>query len=240
MDFDERYPHLRNRFGSDYEQPTGRRRLYTFLAAFWLVAGLGLVGFAGYQLLQPTDPPNPDWVFAKPLGDSPVEVAQAAGVSAPPLGDQPMRIVIDKIGVDAPVDPYGVDEDGTPQVPFRGDVVAWYQFSLPPGTGGNAVFAGHYTWNGDAIFRHLGDLQIGDRVAIVGRDTGQEIVYRVASSEVVDPSDGEAAREAMGSTPVDMITLITCAGEHFVTDDELGGGYTHRQIVRAELVTTSS
>jgi LPXTG-site transpeptidase (sortase) family protein len=151
-----------------------------------------------------------------------------------------MRIVIDKIGVDAPVEVYGVDDDGTPQVPFRGDVVAWYQFTLPPGTGSNAVFAGHLTWNGDAVFKRLGELQVGDRVAIRGADTGQELVYRVSDSKIVDPNDGAAAAEAMGPTETDSVTLITCAGEHFVTDDEFGGGYTQRQIVRAELVTTAS
>lgn len=241
MDFDERRPHYRYRFGDDYREPTGRRRLFVLLAVLWFVAGFAFFGFAAYRLLQPSGSGDSSFVFAKPLGDSPVEVAQAAGVAPPPLGDQAMRIVIDKIGVDAEVDAYGLSDDGTPQVPFVKDIVAWYQFTLPPGVGGNAVFAGHYTWNGDAVFRHLGDLQVGDRIAIVGADTGQELVYRVSGSTLIDPSDGEAAAEAMGPTPVDTITLITCGGEHFVTDDPVfGGGYTKRQIVRAELVSTTS
>lgn len=242
MDFDERHPHYKYRFGEDYREPTGRRRLFVILATVWLAAGIALLGFAAYRLVNPDESsPNADWVFAKPLGDSPSEVAQNAGVAPPPLGDQGMRIVIDKIGVNAEVDSYGTDDDGTPQVPYRGDVVAWYQFTLPPGTGGNAVFAGHYTWNGDAVFKRLGELQVGDRVAIVGEDTGQELVYRVSSTSLIDPSDGPAAAEAMGSTSVDSVTLITCGGEHFITDDPVfGGGYTKRQIVRAELVTTTS
>lgn len=241
MDFDERHPHYRYRFGDDYREPTGKRRLFILLAILWFVAGFAFFGFAGYRLLQPGDSSDESFVFAKPLGDSPSEVAEAAGTGPPPLGDQGMRIVIDKIGVNAPVDAYGLSDDGTPQVPYAKDVVAWYQFTLPPGVGGNAVFAGHYTWNGDAVFRHLGDLQVGDRVAIEGADSGQELVYRVSESYLVDPSDGEAAAEAMGSTDTDTITLITCGGEHFVTDDPVfGGGYTKRQIVRAELVTTTS
>lgn len=241
MDFDERYPHLRHRFGDDYQQTIGRKRLFVVLAVLWFIVGIGFFGFAAYRLTEEGDPQNTDWVFAKPLGESPVEVAQAAGAPAPPLGDQPMRIVIDKIGVNAQVDTYGLSDDGAPQVPYRGDVVAWYQFTLPPGTGGNAVMAGHYTWNGDAVFKRLSELQTGDRVAILGADTGQELVYRVSRSWIVDPSDGAAAAEAMGETEADTITLITCAGEHFVTDDPVfGGGYTKRQIVRAELVTTTS
>lgn len=241
MDFDELRPHYRYRFGKDYLEPTGKRRLFVILAVLWFVAGFAFFGFAAYLLLQPSNSQDPDFVFAKPLGESPVEVAQAAGTSAPPLGDQPMRIVIDKIGVNAEVNAYGLSDDGAPQVPFRSDIVAWYQFTLPPGVGGNAVFAGHYTWNGDAVFRYLGDLQIGDRVAIVGGETGQELVYRVSESVIVDPSDGQAAAKWMGAAATDTVTLITCAGERFVTDDPIfGGDYTKRQIVRAELVTTTS
>jgi hypothetical protein len=33
--------------------------------------------------------------------------------------------------------------------------------------------------------------------------------------------------------------VITCGGEHFVTNDRFGGGYTKRQIVRAEFVAKS-
>lgn len=241
MDFDERYPHYRYRFGEDYREPTGRKRLFILLAVLWFGAGIAFFLVAAYQLLNAGGSSKDDWVFARPLGDSPSEVAQNAGVGPPPLGDQRMRVVIDKIGVNAPVDAYGLSDDGAPQVPYNGEVVAWYQFTLPPGTGGNAVMAGHYTWNGDAVFKRLGELQVGDRVAVVGAETGQELVYRVSSSEVVDPSDGEAAARAMGRTETDTLTLITCAGEHFVTDDPIfGGGYTKRQIVRAELVTTTS
>jgi LPXTG-site transpeptidase (sortase) family protein len=241
MDFDDPRPHYRYRFGEDYAEPTGKRRLFVVLATLWFLAGIAFFGFAAYRLLQPSGSQDADFVFARPLGDSPVAVAAAAGSPLPPLGDQPMRVVIDKIGVNAEVNSYGLSDDGTPQVPFRSDIVAWYQFTLPPGVGGNAVFAGHYTWNGDAVFRHLGDLRIGDRVAIVGEETGQELVYRVSESALVDPSDGKAAGEWMGRTPTDSITLITCGGEHFVTDDPVfGGGYTKRQIVRAELVTTTS
>lgn len=212
--------------------------MYAVLAVLFLGAGITFLGFAAYRVLHRT-PQDVEWVFARPLADSPVAVAKASGLSAPPLGDQPMHIVIDKIGVDAAVQPYGLDEDGTPEVPFRSDLVAWYTFTAPPGSGDNAVFAGHYTWNGDAVFRHLGDLQVGDRVAIVGDDTGEQLIYRVSSLTIVDPGDPVAAGKAMGSTGQDMITLITCGGEHFVTNDDLGGGYTKRQIVRAEFVARS-
>jgi LPXTG-site transpeptidase (sortase) family protein len=240
MDFEGRPRPLRYRLSEaeDFE-PTGRRRLFVILAILWFGAGLVFLGFAAYTVLHKS-PQDVQWVFAKPLADSPVAVAKAAGKPAPPLGDQPVHIVIDKIGVNAEVDAYGLADDGTPAVPLRSDVVAWYTFTVPPGVGDNAVFAGHYTWNGDAVFRHIGDLQPGDRIAITGDVTHDELVYRVSDVTLVDPNDGQAAGKAMGSTGKDEITLITCGGEHFVTDDEFGGGYTKRQIVRAELVATTS
>jgi len=241
MDFEGRPRPLRYRFGEEDDlDATGKRRLFIVLAIVWFGAGLVFLGFAAYTVLH-KDAQDVQWVFAKPLADSPVAVAQAAGKPAPPLGDQPTHLVIDKIGVNAEVNSYGLADDGTPAVPFRSDLVAWYTFSVPPGVGDNAVFAAHYTWNGDAVFRHLGDLTVGDRVAVVGDQTGQELVYRVSMVTLVDPADGQAAAEWMGPTGHDDITLITCGGEHFVTDDPVfGGGYTKRQIVRAELVATTT
>lgn len=230
-----RYP-----YGYDsYETgTTGKRRLYFVLAALWFVAGVTFLVFAGYRILHhsPQDVP----VIAYPVANSPVAVAAAQGRPTPPLGDQPFHLVIDKIGVNAPVEAFGLADDGSPEVPYRSDVVAWYTFSAPPDVGDNAVLAGHYTWNGDAVFRHLGDLQVGDRVAIVGDQSGQTLVYRVSLVTLVDPSDAKAAQEWMGPTGANELTLITCGGEHFTTNDPiLGGGYTERQIIRADFVATT-
>jgi LPXTG-site transpeptidase (sortase) family protein len=234
MDYEgPRYP-----YGvEDYDGgTTGKRRLYVILAIVWFLAGLVFLGFAGYRVLHQT-PQDVSWVIAKPVADSPVAVAAAEGKPAPPLGDQPFHLVIDKIGVNAPVDSYGLASDGSPEVPYRSDLVAWYTFSSPPDVGENAVMAGHYTWNGDAVFRHLGDLAVGDRIAIVGDQSGQTLVYRVSLVTLVDPKDIKAAQEWMGPTGANDLTLITCGGEHFTTDDPiLGGDYTQRQIIRAEFV----
>ena len=239
MDFEDRYSRYRTP-ADEYESgATGKRRLYLVMAAVWFVAGLSFLGFAGYRLLNPSEQ-DVTWVYARPIANNPIAVAAAQGRPAPPLGDQPFHVVIDKLGVNAQVEPYGLAEDGSPQVPYRSDIVAWYAFTAPPGVGDNAVMAGHYTWNGDAVFRHIGDLQVGDRVAIVGDQSAETLVYRVSIVTLVDPSDAKAAQEWMGNTGEDDLTLITCGGEHFTTDDPIfGGGYTKRQIVRAELVAKS-
>lgn len=162
--------------------------------------------------------------------------------AAPRLPEAGYRMVIDKIGVDAPVDVYGLDENAVPEVPTGPDaaeVVAWYNFSARPGTGSNAVFAGHVTWNGRAVFYDLQTLQPGDFVRLVGTD-GTELTYVVSESFAVDPNDPDSL-QVMQPTASDVITLITCGGTFFETDDPASGGdYTLRVIVRAGLTRVTA
>jgi len=155
---------------------------------------------------------------------------------APPLGDAGYELVIDKLGVDAPVSMFGVDDKLVPEVPYTATDVAWYDFSARPGTGGNAVFAGHVTWNGPAVFYDLDKLEKGDEVRLQGYD-GTKVVYRVSSVFQVDPDDPESVK-VMWTTTEDVITIITCSGKFFETGDPiLRGDYTHRLIVRGDLVS---
>jgi LPXTG-site transpeptidase (sortase) family protein len=202
------------------------------------LGGLGLlaaVGIGGYVLLSGGDEGE----------ESPpaVEATQTVDATAPPAESGPplnevYRMIIEKIGVDAPVAPYGLDEQAVPLVPQGPDaaqVVAWYDFSAKPGTGSNAVFAGHVTWNGDAVFRNLNKLEQGDTIKL--RDNqGAEVVYRVKSNVLVDPNDPESVK-VMYPTDKDEATIITCGGEYFETNDPIAGGdYTGRVIIKAELV----
>ncbi len=157
---------------------------------------------------------------------------------AAPLPEAGYRMVIDKIAVNAPVDVYGLDQNSVPEVPTganAAEVVAWYNFSAKPGTGSNAVFAGHVTWNGRAVFYDLQTLQPGDVIRLVGTD-GNELAYVVSANFAVDPGDPDSLK-VMQPTATDVITLITCGGTFFETDDPVSGGdYTLRVIVRADLV----
>jgi hypothetical protein len=93
-------------------------------------------------------------------------------------------MVIDKIGVDAPVETFGLDAELAPVVPTgdnAADVVAWYDFSAKPGTGSNVVFGGHVTWFGPAVFYDLPLLVAGDVVKLIGQD-GTEVTYTISTS----------------------------------------------------------
>jgi LPXTG-site transpeptidase (sortase) family protein len=152
----------------------------------------------------------------------------------PPLRDSDYSLVIDSIGVNAHVFTYGVDAERVPEVPLNGEDVAWYDFSARPGTGSNAVFAGHVTWNGRAVFYELDSVAVADRIVLRGGD-GKELVYVVSESYLVDPNDPTSI-SVMSPTDKDVITIITCSGTFFYTGDPVfGGEYTQRRIIRASL-----
>ena len=204
------------------------------------LGGLGLLaaaGIGGYVLLSGGDEEEaPPAVEATQT----VDATAPPAVSGPPLNEV-YRMIIEKIGVDAPVAPYGLNEQAVPVVPTGPDaaqVVAWYDFSAKPGTGSNAVFAGHVTWNGDAVFRNLGTLQEGDAIKLRD-DQGGEVVYRVKSNVTVDPNDPESVK-VMYPTEKDEATIITCGGEYFENNDPIAGGdYTKRVIIKADLVSVT-
>jgi len=148
-------------------------------------------------------------------------------------------MIIDRIGVNAPVAVYGLDENRVPVVPtgdYAGGVVAWYDFSARPGSGGNAVFAGHVTWNGAAVFYSLSTLGAGDQIRLVD-DRGAQVVYQVVMNESMAPND-PATLQMMYPADRDMLTIVTCGGSFYRTGDPVfGGEYTSRTVIRAELVS---
>lgn len=183
-------------------------------------------------VVTPTPAPTP----APTATEAPTPTPAPAAVVAPPppLRDNPYNIVIEKIGVNAGVFTYGLDANNAPEVPYNGWDVAWYNFSAQPGTGSNAVFAGHVTWNGPAVFYNIDALVAGDIVRLTGVD-GTTLTYRVTDSFLVDPND-PASLEVMHGTDADVITLITCGGTPYYVGGVAGYDYTHRRVVRAALV----
>jgi LPXTG-site transpeptidase (sortase) family protein len=203
------------------------------LATLGLYREFASGGEAGTPSLASQHRTDPGGVYDRPLGVYRAPATPAPPVApAPPLPVEAYHMLIDKIGVNAPVFPYGVDANRVPEVPLNADDVAWYNFSAQPGTGSNAVFAGHVTWSGQAVFYNLKEIQVGDSIILRG-DDGTEIVYVVSDSFLVDPNDPNAL-SVMAPTSNDVITLITCDGSFYYTGDPVfNGDYTNRRIVRA-------
>ncbi|MCZ7569594.1 MAG: sortase [Ardenticatenaceae bacterium] len=119
-----------------------------------------------------------------------------------PVGDttaeqRPTRLVIPRIGVDAPVVP-GDDWEALKQG------VGHHLGSANPGARGNMVVSAHNDIFGE-IFRDLNQLKTGDEV-IVYDAAGQASHYRVASKRIVEPTDVSV----LDPTNEPVITLITC------------------------------
>ena len=153
----------------------------------------------------------------------------------------PTRMIIEKMGVDAPIITLGVDANRWPEVPNDPYVVTWYDFSAKPGQGSNAVFSGHVDWtvNGQpvtGVFWGLRELEEGDVVKLILEDDS-ELRYRVTDNIAAAYDDPQSV-EIMYPTPGDVITLISCGGTWVPNPSSpLGGNYTHRVVVRAERVT---
>ncbi len=110
---------------------------------------------------------------------------------------QATRIVIKKIGVDAPVlegDDWQTLKKGVGHSPGTAN----------PGEPGNCVLSGHDDVYGE-VFRYLSELKPGDEVLVYTSD-GHGFKYVVKTSFLVLPD----AVEVMDPTPDPILTLITC------------------------------
>jgi len=153
----------------------------------------------------------------------------------------PVGLSIPRLYVDAPVVTLGVTEDRSPDVPDTGEEVAWYDFSASPGHGNNAVLSGHVDWQTreglpiPGVFYRLREVVIGDVIEIDLED-GSQLQYRVTGNVAAEFDDPNVVK-AMGETSKDVLTLVTCGGTWFNDSRAANGGnYSHRVVVRAELM----
>lgn len=154
------------------------------------------------------------------------------GAGAPARGDfLGDRLLIPKIGVDAPFTYKVVGPDGQMPNPTGPNDIAYYDFSQWPGlgglpnAGGNVVMAGHvdYINVGPAVLWDMEKLVPGDVIEIRMKD-GTLVQYQVEFNKWISPGDADWTSIVAG-TADESITLITCTGEFSA------GHYDKRQIV---------
>jgi len=153
----------------------------------------------------------------------------AAGTTKP---SWPVRIAIPAIGVNAPVHPVGLAEDGTIATPplNRRNEAGWYDRGPTPGQYGPAIIVGHYdTKNGPAVFSKLASLKPGQRVEVTRRDR-TVAVFTVDSVEHFDKATLPIERIYRDFTRP-ALRLITCGGR-WLGDDI---GYADNVVVFASL-----
>jgi Sortase domain len=150
-------------------------------------------------------------VPAAPAAPPPAAPAEFAGSAAPGLQYAPMGIRIPKIGVAAPVDPLGLNADGSLAVPTDFDRAGYYTGRPVPGATGPAIIVAHVdSRTGPAVFARLRDLKPGDEVTVTRTDHSDVIfvIDRVESH----PKNAFPTNAVYDATPDATLRLITCGG----------------------------
>ena len=177
---------------------------------------------------------NGAW-YTSAIGTFTTAACGAGDGSASPTG---LRLIIPKIGVNAPVNDRIVGLDGQLGIPNGKDDVVWYDFmnfgglgGFPGVAGGNALFSGHvdYHPNYTAVFWDLRQLVAGDEIGVQLLD-GSYVRYIVDWTTWIGNSDNFtqfATRDGF-----DRLTIVTCGG----TFDSATRNYSNRLVVRATRV----
>lgn len=141
----------------------------------------------------------------------------------------PERLVIERIGVNAPVDSGGVLSDGTQEVPDDMNRTSWYSGGSKPGQPGNAVIVGH-TWStGDGVFDKLARLTVLSRIRLL--TSAGERTYRVRSVGSIPLAEfPDQAAAIYRTTGKSGLVLMTCG-------DWNGSSYDATTVVYAELIS---
>lgn len=216
------------------------RRRATAIALAVLVAALAAIGSAattgdgadselsltdGYRSDAPSDlaelfdvekgAPRP--MNAGPSGafdgdTDPAELSDAlAAIDWNAGAGEPIRVTIPTLGVRAPVEPTGLNRDGTAEVPSSAGTIGWYQPLGPFDDAGGQVLAGHISWRGETgTFADIGTLETGDQVQITTGD-GTRLTYKVDHVELLD-KDHVPLADIYDATGPEQLTLITCGG----------------------------
>jgi hypothetical protein len=160
-----------------------------------------------------------------------VSPAEAPGVEAPAaVVAAPVAIRIEAIGASAPVDPLGLNADGTLEVPTDYSRAGFYTGRAMPGATGPAIIVAHVdSKTGPAVFYRLRDLKPGDEVAVTRAD-GTEVVFLVDRLEQHRKS-AFPTEAVYGPTPDATLRLVTCGGSF----DTSAGHYRDNTIAFAHL-----
>jgi hypothetical protein len=155
---------------------------------------------------------------------------------APPmLPSTPVRIVIKRLGINAPIKSVGLAKDGTIEVPPGDDhnLVGWYRNMSTPGEAGPAVLLGHKdTRTRSAVFSRLFEIKNGDTIEVKRQDK-TTAVFTVGGVEQASKKTFPTQR-VYGSQDNAQLHLITCGG----TYDRRSGHYTDNIIVYATMTTS--
>jgi sortase (surface protein transpeptidase) len=205
---------------------TARRRLA--LVVVLLVVGGGMIALILHHHGEPSRVASPAGPAVITGENTTTSSAPAVGDSAPGKQYAPMRIEIPAIAASAPVDPLGLNADGTLQVPTDYARAGWYTGRPPPGAIGPAIIVAHVdSKSGPAVFARLRELKPGDQVTVTRADRS-DVVFVIDRLESA-PKNAFPTGEVYDPTPGATLRLITCTGSF----DHSTGHYLDNEIAFA-------
>ena len=189
-----------------------RSRTLTMLFIAGLVAGLSPSLPAPSHSLGVTPAAESPHLDSTLLRDRPVTAPGIAPLTVKPSQPQGRRLVIASIGVDAQIEPVGLDARHTMAAPSNLDTVGWFSRGPVPGQPGDAVIDGHYGLpSTPAVFRNLDRLQPGDTFQVIWPD-GHRLWFRIETAAILSASSPTPPDVFTRSGPA-RLSLITCAGQ---------------------------
>ncbi len=173
--------------------------------------------------------PRPSSTVAPPA--VPVRDAALDALAPPAAPPVPVRVTVPSVGIDLPVEPVGVDPDGSMALPGSADVAGWYRFGPAPASPtGSTLVAAHVDARSTGVgpFARLRDVAPGAQVDVTTAD-GTTTAYRVV--DVVRIAKEEAPVETwFDRDGARRLVLVTCGGA-FRRDV---GHYADNVVVTAE------
>lgn len=164
---------------------------------------------------------------AAALPDVPVRPARDVPAPAPPA---PVRVVVADLGIDMPVEPEGVDDQGRMALPGDALTAGWYRHGpAPASAAGATVVAAHVD---DPVrvgpFAALRDVAVGTGVEVVDA-AGTPHRYTVTEVRSIPKSELPAGA-VFDRTGDPRLVLVTCGGRW----DPGQRSYTENVVVTAE------
>ena len=157
-------------------------------------------------------PPSPT-PAPVPVDRLPRATARPAAPAPVPDVVPPVRLSLPARGIEAPIDPVGVEPEGEMTLPEDVDRVGWYRFGPVPGAPeGAAVVAGHVddAAQGLGALARLREAEPGDEVVVEAAD-GTSTRWTVTGRELID-KPGVPLGDLFARTGAPRLVLITCGG----------------------------
>lgn len=124
----------------------------------------------------------------------------------------PTGVRVRSLGIDAQVEPVGVDSHGDMVIPDLVNHVGWYRHGSVPGESGSAVIAGHLDdYEGKSVFFDLAGVDPGAVVEVRLSD-GRMSTFQV-TGKTSFPADQLPADEVFARDGESRLALLTCGGD---------------------------